>query len=312
MTLADWLGESSGRFREDGWNSVDTSAYELYKGVLRRLAGRGQFGESIYDHSWDVLVVLDGCRFDCMCEVAPDVPFVKRVWRFESAGTRSDEWMRANFGDRDCSDTVHVTANPNSANYLDSGNFAELVEVWRDGWDDELGTVPARTVTDRAIAAGRAINGGESNADKLVVHYMQPHFPSIPDPLPDDGMSRTDFGERVGVWERLRRGDLTREQVWHSYRENLRYALSEVAVLLDNLDAHRVVITADHGNGFGEWYVYGHPDNTPIRVLRDVPWVVTSGTDSGTYDPESWMQATNETDEQDASAADRLSALGYR
>ncbi|MCO8246926.1 hypothetical protein [Haladaptatus sp. AB643] len=321
MTLKEWLGESSDRVHEDGWIGMDTSAYELYKGFLRRLAGRGSFGESIYDHSWDALVVLDGCRFDCMCEVAPEIPFVKRVWRFASAGTRSDEWMHANFDPRDCSDTVHVTANPNSAAHLDSRNFAELDEVWRDGWDDELGTVPARAVTDRAIVAGRSIGDGEIDADKLVVHYMQPHFPSIPDPLPGDEMSRGEFGERVGVWERLRRGDLTREQVWSSYRDNLRYALSEVAVLLDNLDADRVVITADHGNGFGEWYIYGHPDNTPIRALRDVPWVVTSGTDSGTYDPKSWMVGSDETegadgtkgaDEQTTSTADRLSALGYR
>ncbi|WP_231184933.1 hypothetical protein [Haladaptatus sp. DYF46] len=306
MTFDDWLNESSDRIRADGWRGVDKSAYELYKGVLRRIGERREFGESIYDHRWDALVVLDGCRFDCMCEVAPDVPFVDRVWRFDSAGTRSDEWMRANFGTRDCSDTVHVTANPNSARHLDADNFARLEEVWRDGWDDQLGTVPARTVTDRAIAAGR------EDPDKLVVHYMQPHFPSIPDPLPGDAMSKDEFGERVGVWERLRRGDLTRKQVWRSYRDNLRYALSEVEVLLDNLDAERVVITADHGNGFGEWYVYGHPDSTPIRVLREVPWVITSGTDTGSYDPEEWMEGEDASNGSNASVDERLSALGYR
>lgn len=313
MTFDDWVEESRDRLHRDGWRSANTSAYELYKGILRRIGEHRQFGESIYDHRWDALVVLDGCRFDCMCEVAPDVPFVERVWRFDSAGTRSDEWMRENFGTRDCSDTVHVTANPNSAHHLDPDNFARLDEVWRDGWDDQLGTVPARTVTDRAIVAGR-----EEDPNKLVVHYMQPHFPSIPDPLPGDAMSKDEFGERVGVWERLRRGDLTREQVWQSYRDNLRYALSEVGVLLDNLDAERVVITADHGNGFGEWYVYGHPDSTPIRALREVPWVVTTGTDTGSHDPEEWMEgavASNDgraTNEPNASVEERLSELGYR
>ncbi|ODR79575.1 hypothetical protein BG842_06655 [Haladaptatus sp. W1] len=318
MTFGDWVEESRERVRKDGWRGVDKSAYELYKGFLRRVGERREFGESVYDHPWDALVVLDGCRFDCMCEVAPEVPFVERVWRFESAGTRSDEWMRENFGKRDCSDTVHVTANPNSAEHLDAGNFGRLEEVWRDGWDDELGTVPARAVTDRAILAGRDIDWRADDSTKLVVHYMQPHFPSIPAPLPGDAMSRDEFGERVGVWERLRRGDLSTEQVWRSYRENLHYVLSEVRVLLDNLGAERVVITADHGNGFGEWYVYGHPDSTPISALRDVPWVVTSGTDTGSYEPERWMKTaetlreTDASDGADASVEERLSALGYR
>ncbi|WP_435159669.1 hypothetical protein [Haladaptatus sp. DFWS20] len=301
MTLGDWVAETGERIRNDGWRGVDTSAYEFYKGILRRLGGRRDYGESIYDQPWDALVVLDGCRVDCMQEVAGEVSFIDRVGRFQSAGTRSDEWMRANFSERDCSDTVHVTANPNSEQHLDSANFALLDEVWRDGWDDELGTVPARAVTDRAISAGR-----EHDPEKLVVHYMQPHFPSIPDPIPGDAMSRDEFGSRVGVWERLRRGDLTRERVWESYRENLRYVLSDVSLLLGNLDAHRVVVTADHGNGFGEWYVYGHPDRVPIRVLREVPWVITTATDSGSHDPESWMHGT------ETAVADRLSALGYR
>ncbi|SIQ73263.1 hypothetical protein SAMN05421858_0224 [Haladaptatus litoreus] len=301
MTFGDWVAESTGRVREDGWQGVDKSAYELYKGVLRRVGERRNYGESIYDQPWDALVVLDGCRVDCMRQVADEFSFIDRINRFQSAGTRSDEWMRANFSGRDCTDTVHVTANPNSDEHLDAENFAALDEVWRDAWDDELGTVPARAVTDRAISAAR-----EYDPEKLVVHYMQPHFPSVPDPIPGDAMSRDEFGNRVGVWERLRRGDLTRNRVWDSYRKNLTYVLSDVKVLLDNLDARRVVLTADHGNGFGEWYIYGHPDRVPIRVLREVPWVITTANDSGSHDPESWMEKT------ETSVAERLSALGYR
>ncbi|WP_458206997.1 sulfatase-like hydrolase/transferase [Haladaptatus sp. NG-SE-30] len=304
MTLGDWLAESRTRIREDGWRGVDTSAYEFYKGILRRLGDHRNYGEPIYSHPWDALVVLDGCRFDTLCEVASEYSFIDHVSQFESLGTRSDEWMRANFADRDCTDTAHVTANPNSAEHLDAENFDLLDELWRDCWDDESGTVPARAVTDRAITAAR-----EHDPEKLVVHYMQPHFPSVPDSLPGGAMSRDEFGQRVGVWERLRRGDLTRERVWRAYRENLRYVLDDVSLLLDNLDADRVIITADHGNAFGEWYVYGHPDRIPIRVLRDVPWVVTSASDAETHDPEAW---TRETTHSDESVTDRLSALGYR
>ncbi|WP_440010353.1 hypothetical protein [Halomicrococcus sp. SG-WS-1] len=306
MTLHDWLVETGERVRAEGWSGAEKSAYEFYKGLLRRVGERTDYGESVYDREWDVLVVLDGCRVDLMREVADEYAFVGRVGRFESAGTRSDEWMRANFGDRDCSDTVHVTANPNSADHLDADEFALLDEVWRDAWDDDRGTVPARAVTDRAVAAAR-----DRDPERLVVHYMQPHFPSLPDPLPGGAMSRDEFGDRVGVWERLRRGDLSGDRVWRSFRANLRYVLDDVALLLDSVDADRVVLTADHGNAFGEWGVYGHPDRVPIRALREVPWVVTSARDTGDHDPDLARPAPANADGADVSVSERLDALGY-
>ncbi|WP_327050923.1 hypothetical protein [Halomicrococcus gelatinilyticus] len=318
MTFGDWLAETHERVREEGWRGAETSAYEFYKGVLRRVGERTDYGDAVYDREWDALVVLDGCRVDLAREVADEYPFVGRVDAFESAGTRSDEWMRANFGPAHAAETartVHVTANPNSAEHLDADRFALLEEVWRDAWDDDRGTVPARAVTARAVAAARA-----RDPDRLVVHYMQPHFPSVPDPLPGGEMSRESFGDRVGVWERTRRGDLSLDRVWRSFRANCRYVLDDVALLLDSVDADRVVLTADHGNAFGEWGLWGHPDRIPIRVLREVPWIVTSASDSGEYEPEPALTTPERTDDAgadeadptDAQVADRLAALGYR
>jgi hypothetical protein len=179
--------------------------------------------------------------------------------------------------------------------------------VWRDAWNDERGTVPPRAITDRAISAAR-----EREPERLVVHYMQPHFPSIPDPLPGGAMSREAFGGRVGVWERLRRGDLSNDRVWHSFRENLRHVLDDVGILLDNVDADRVVLSADHGNAFGEWGVYGHPDRVPIRVLREVPWTITTASDSGEYEPRLARPRGRDEEGDGTSVAERLAALGYR
>ena len=36
------------------------------------------------------------------------------------------------------------------------------------------------------------------------------------------------------------------------------YVLNDIGILLDNLDAERVVITADHGEAFGEYGILGH------------------------------------------------------
>jgi hypothetical protein len=48
-------------------------------------------------------------------------------------------------------------------------------------------------------------------------------------------------------------GDGDEEEIWESYIENLRYVLDHVEVLLENVDAEEVAISADHGNAKGEW-----------------------------------------------------------
>jgi len=68
-----------------------------------------------------------------------------------------------------------VTGNTWTDRYLDATAFAALDEVWKYAWDDDLGTVPAAAVTDRAVALAR-----ERDPERLVVHYMQPHHPFVP------------------------------------------------------------------------------------------------------------------------------------
>jgi hypothetical protein len=83
-------------------------------------------------------------------------------------------------------------------------------------------------------------------------------------------------------------------------------------VLLENVDG-RVAITADHGNLFGEWGLYGHPMHTPVPALLAVPWAEATGVDRRTRDPEleppeslPVSRVYGETDERE-----RLEALGY-
>jgi hypothetical protein len=59
-----------------------------------------------------------------------------------------------------------------------------------------------------------------------------------------------------------------------------------VALLLENVDAERVVITADHGEGFGEYGVYEHPVGCPAPTIKRVPWATTTAADTGSYVPE--------------------------
>jgi hypothetical protein len=271
------------------------------------------YGENVYDREWDVLVVLDACRPDALEAVAADVGFIESVGRMRSVGSCSSEWMENTFDPATRRDavagTAMVTGNTWTDRYIDAGAFGALDEVWKYAWDEDLGTVPADAITDRAIATAR-----EGSHDRLVVHYMQPHHPFVADPLEgDSGMARTsqESSER-SPWVLLRRGDADPARVWKAYLANLEHALASVATLLENVDG-RAVITADHGNLFGEWGLYGHPMYAPVPALRSVPWCETTARDQGDHDP------TLEPPEplpvsrvyNAESDRDRLEALGY-
>jgi hypothetical protein len=236
----------------------------------------------VYEREWDVLVVLDACRADLLRAVAPETDFLDEVETLRSVGSSSSEWLENTFrGEPETTATAMVTGNTWTDRYLEADWFRALDEVWKYAWDDNLGTVPADAVTDRAIALARS-----HDPDRLIAHYMQPHHPFVADPLAgDDGMARTgSHSNTANPWVLLRRGEVTSTEVWAAYEATLRHVLAEVATLVENVSG-RVVITADHGNLFGEWGLYGHPMHTPVPALLRVPWAVTAGEGKKTRTP---------------------------
>lgn len=327
MSLRHWIRNSATRVRGDGMGGVRDSAYHLYQGAWRIGCSRLPIGTNVYEREWDVLVVLDGCRTDLMGEVAPAHQLggdVRSIW---SVGSTSREWLAKTFSPAyrdEIAKTAYVTANPytddilspgtpedndspfNPANWqsADRSEFASVEEVWQNGWDDELGTVPPRAVTDSGIAAAR-----KADPDRLILHYMQPHQPFVP-ARKRARSPEGDGGEPPWLdqncWRALRDGAVTREELWSAYRENLSYVLEDVDLLRSNVDAERVVLTADHGNALGEWGMYGHPNGFVHPSVKRVPWVETSANDTGDYEPE-----VAETGAHEQSVDERLESLGY-
>jgi hypothetical protein len=286
--------------------------------------GRHLEADPVFDADWDLLVVLDACRADLWAEVVgPDDGLPVGTTRTSPAGT-STEWLDAVFGARSAAELAgvgYVTANPYSADHVDGDALGYLREVWRDAWDDDRGTVLPRAVTDAAVRAGR-----ETDLDRLVVHYMQPHFPCIADGHAggatggeptrpgDDGVALEAWGDRpLAVWTDLRVGRRSTADVWTAYRANLEAVLDDVRLLVSNVDADRAVITADHGNAVGERGIYGHAAGLALPALREVPWAVTTTTDGGRYQPPPG-DVRSESDERgtDEQVTARLDALGYR
>lgn len=306
--------ESVGSLR----NSVAVAARSLrYAGLdaVREVLNRNLHSyvgslspDPVLDADWEVLVVLDACRADVFKEVI-DEGHYEHVPAGEvkiSPASSSQEWLTEvfrNAPDTALMDLAYVTGNP-YASELDAARFAYIDHVWRDGWDDELGTIPPSPITDRAIARWR-----QEDLQRMVVHYMQPHFPSLASDI-DDGIALDTFGEAsLSVWNDLRYSHLDIDAAWAAYRGNLEIVLEEVESLVNNLAADRVVITADHGNAFGEKHIWGHPSGVHLPCLREVPWSVTSGVDRETRSAS--IPATSAKQPDNATVEDRLTQLGY-
>jgi len=99
------------------------------------------------------------------------------------------------------------------------------------------------------------------------------------------------------------------------YLDNLRLALDSVGTLLQNLDAENVIITADHGESFGEYGgKFGHIDGYLTPQVRKVPWVTTTATDQETVTPDSRYQRGADAESSSFNGQDlkeHLEDLGY-
>lgn len=263
-------------------------------------------GASLMEEKWDCLIVLDACRVDALQVVANEYDFLPDIIPSRcSVGSASDVWLKRTFDDKfqeEMGKTVHVTANPNSRQYLAPEEFLHLDEVWIKHFDSDLGTTPPRPVTDYAIDRWRRYR-----PTRLIVHYIQPHFPSIPDPL-GFGIEKgaVDPDKHEWIWRGGKPEGYSTERIWRAYIANLHHVLKDVELLLNSIDCPSVIISADHGNAYGEWGEWGHPDK-PLPILRKVPDVRTSATDTNSYTPKTDL-ATPPTE---GDVEEVLSALGY-
>lgn len=263
----------------------------------------------LFNEEWDVAVILDACRYDLAAErISSHSIGLSEPEKATSVSSWSPDWIRRTFGSAPedlLEKTAYITGNV-FTNELPKSQLGDVDQVWQYGWDEDLETVPPRPMTDRAITAIR-----EGKFDRYVVHYMQPHLP----PIGKHADRFTGFSPREGEpgeereeaeWAAVKSGAIDPDTAREAYRENLEPVLDDLEILLDNIDASEVVVTADHGNYLGEKGRWGHPRDHVHSAVREVPWWETTATDSDTYTPESYDTEGEGTDRNE-----KLKALGY-
>ena len=281
--------------------------------------------QDFLESDWDYCLVLDACRYDVFCDVYDDY-LDGTVEKRRSLGSSTPEWAYRTFTDHH--DIAYFSGNPfindlgiplnelkwgASCDYEWTANehIADVIDVWKHGWDDDLGTVPPENLEASLDDHSELVDRNE----RTVLHYMQPHAPylsrgagqklkqiqkgirkqeerqqaatdgsgriaSLGDsvrPRIESALEGSELAQKAGLWLELDPIELvqngTRETAFELHEENLRIALESIADLLPELDG-TVVVTADHGEAFGEEGVWEHHIETHIPALVDVPWLV--------------------------------------
>jgi len=283
----------------------------VFDGVFRLKYGRGA---DVMDEDWDTLVLLDACRYDDFAKLNTlDGSLEQRL----STGADSKKFIKHHFRGAAHRDTVYVTANPHIG-YIGDNVFHEVVADPLDKFDQNMGCVMPDVVSNAAQEAHERYPN-----KRLIIHYMQPHFPPIGDQgrellrrLPEsklEGVGSHDPGERL--MDAVVAGQISIQEARMAYRENLEIVLQELDELIDFLNG-KTIISADHGEAFGEQpypiigKLYEHYRHPRAMSLCEVPWL-TIPPEDGRREIRKGERTSNNED-ADRNIEDHLEALGYR
>lgn len=335
MTQFEWSLENIKKGIKNPARALDEVALDyVYRLPVATINGFHTIGTNVFDEDWDILILLDTCRVDALREVEDEYSFLNNISSIWSVGGGSAEWMARTFDKKHLGKiqkTAYLSANPhirpalNENRYSDEGrpvtykalhtiSSADINDIGKvehlhkyEKWGEEgprghtEGMTPPRYVTDRAIQIGR-----EDDYERLILHYFQPHSPWVANALESGRELERHEDDWWGYLTET--GDV--ETVWQSYLDDLRYVLDDVELLLENIDAESVVISADHGEAFGEYGVLGHKIGSLHPKIRKVPWAVTSAEDTNSYTPTIEEPEASEMSREDLDR--QLEALGYK
>lgn len=282
---------------------------------INRFWYRFRYGFSDFDpmqEDWDNLLIVDAARPEYTKKYVKDHIENSDFDTVEMPASYSGGFMEKVFNKKENHDTVYVTANPHSGTTLDLKSFHAVWNLLDTHWDKELETVPPEAVVQKAKEAHEKFPN-----KRLVVHFMQPHYPFL-------GPTGNDIAAGIGTelggadsphpWnEQMWGNKVPRHKLLKAYEENHKIVLESADKLVGCLKG-KTVMTADHANLIGERgfpipiRMYGHIIDFPHPNLTRVPWIEISGErrDTVSEPPINVEKMDSETVEH------RLEALGYK
>jgi len=96
------------------------------------------------------------------------------------------------------------------------------------------------------------------------------------------------------------------------YKANIEITLNQVSRLVERIpEDKKIVITADHGEAFGEGKIFRHPGETQQKEVIEVPWLeIVAGENKETYVKKLDKKKGKDTKDEEK-IKERLKSLGY-
>lgn len=278
--------------------------HRAIKWTIQQVTGdlsRGDQHERLNNDQWDIVIVLDSCRWDTIRDAVS--------WPIESAyspASATPEWLSV-AEDTGVFENTHIVSG-NVQYESASLDEAELHKIWETDWNDQLGTVLPEPILSKADSL---LKDGKK---PVVAHLVPPHTPYVAKvddtwlpvfPKKEIWKHRPDRkGEdkKISPQATMARGIVDTGRARKGYQASVESTFDTVERYIDEWvnDGHTVILTADHGEAHGrisDFGLYGHPSNCLIKPLIEVPY-------EKFQQPES-VGGTEDT------VTEKLAALGY-
>ena len=244
---------------------------------------------------WDVLIILDACRYDTFCNVF----LFTDVMKVESSGTATVAWLKATWNGK-YDNIIYLSGNPyvnskgikmNLDSFVGKDHFDLIADCWDFAFDKKTGRIESANIKMNALRYIPTLYDNQ----KLVIHFMQPHSPYIFNRksgirldkvlkrvLPikcQVFLNRIKFLRKLkGTTEKTYSNIYTDKEIRKAYIQNLVSARDDILDIVNECTRYgfRVTITADHGELLGEYGRYGH-GGKPVPELIHVPWIEVGG-----------------------------------
>lgn len=227
-----------------------------------------------------LLVIFDACRFDAFEDMYTD-HYDGTLRKVSTTNTYTKQYQQTMWPDT--YDLTYVAGGPvisdrnfdrSNLSYCPSEHFDTIVPAWDRGYKKELGVTPPEAVTEVAR---------ETDADRMIVHYFQPHAPYIGETRlreshdhSADGTTKieTRVESLKHIYEQIETGGINDDNLEAAYYSNLERVVRAAKQLISDVD-RPTVITSDHGELLGEDGRYLH-GGRPHPVLCTLPWLNVS------------------------------------
>ncbi|OKY78865.1 MAG: Arylsulfatase A family enzyme [Candidatus Methanohalarchaeum thermophilum] len=265
------------------------------------------------NEEWDNLIILDACRYDFFKRNYQDY-LSGELEKRKSKASNTGEWLTKNFKEKYDITYISANPYVNNFGiplnkchpkfeyeWKATDHFKQIINVWATSWDRDLGTVHPREVNMQFFRT-------KIQGNKKILHYLQPHMPHLSETSVGswaNTINRVKKGDKLESFQNWLRPRLRKrigklnywkirkllnleprnpfEVAWRKkdpteikekYEDNLIKVLDTVSNLIEEING-KTIVTADHGEAFGEKGIWEHPPKTHIPELTTVPWLKT-------------------------------------